>query len=1618
MDYSLISWIITGVIAFIIFCGVIMGAIRGLKKTAIRGIWLLVTAVVVYLISAVIVKSLIKIDITFLNLEGETSGSTASTINEAIAGLLNNQYGENFSQDNAELVSAILNLIPMILAPIVFTLLFWILKYFLLPLNAIIVRVCFPNAKQKYKKKLRKQRKLAKQNTLGFANNINGDEEITPIETNYHASSLENIRNNQYTPNANTKIENAQLNDYLNKINQLKQENRDIRNGKNFIQQNKVKNPQPEQTVEETPQETNNTQQIIQNDNQTNNQITKIEETQIPEMNYVPKVKKRRLLGMVVGLVISLFICCCTLVPINGIINATKEINKHKALLLDDESKHVQGYLTAITDGEYDNIINAYENSIGVKILKYTGVEATSIFGFNNLAVAKKDKLKVKLSDDIKTIMKTVDTAGRLSTVNSKTIKNYSVEDLNNLLNDVELLINNIFDIDLLNYLGTYGITLVLDIFNEEKVNEITGDKHTARILNASLNSIRSMSKDESFSFKSFEDEFIKIINIFRTLNVPEPNNSSNSLLKRIINNDFDKPLIVFYNLGENYINNVINSVFQLKLGADVLPDVTNTLMNILFESQDLTFVENELTTEAINSSITQIIDACFNVLDELNLEADNINNSLRNDSDAFKILKAIGSILDTLKETYLADESYNNGVTKLTDSVAKELEKAIPDEYSGLRTQLINMIKTANDPNISWESEMANIGNALNLLREENILTNSNSNISVKIKDLEIIGKLLDELEFIEDEEITDETSNIQPSKIFNFKVNDNGTEYNSMVKVISEVINFTKKFVNKNEDLINILDSIKTNILTAELETENILNPTNTEKELGTVNWSVEFGYINDLYTQINKIISKEIKVSSLTNIYESGIVKNLGGALNNANKSIFLKGITQKIISYGLGFAKDYVKLDGEDFTELNTELQNTLKNMQDKLDNEETVITNWEPEFNIMHELLGVACSVSSSNLKISNIPTYMKSLEFYINNEFIDNKSILIDNNILKSILSPTIKMIADKVSDDIIKTAILDIKNNLDNVTFDDTTSYLQNLTNYLDSGLLLDTNNYENAYRNLSSGITSYALNEKVDLSSSNTPILHNGNYYFSFNLSNDSTHIYAFRFNLNTTKPEIMQFEKNGLTYSTGVQIASDYVTFKNDGVVYVILSDNTSNPTIDDISIAIYSETIVDNKFNTIKENTTELKTYYGLNTTAISTLEKSILQEKANDITTNSVIIKESISGKINYYKLIGFWEKEMLAVTSLYELATEEGIELTSEIGAKLDKILNNQNPVLNSELITNQVLKNLIANKLVDLIHLDGTDSISTAVNTQIENISIQLKFTDTEDSNYISISSWENEFKGLIQLKDIDFTNVTLDSFDYEDTTVNEATSGVGKILDDLILNSNIIKFENIKEIIVEVINSKINELSTDKFGDITSNIQSKLETYNYDEYLKSNFSNEFSSIKVLIDLNEIIPDNYDEILDDDTLTSISKRLDLTKKSYITNEIGIDIMKYLVDEIKEKNQENLIKIMKDKFPTDNVENDFNQIFNTITDNLYSFGDVDDDYELFFDNMIPLKDAFVEIDNFSKIDNPTQDDIDKCNEAIDKLSNNILLEDVTEGNTQTVIDIFNKYFKI
>ena len=65
---QIISLIITGLALLLIAVQVIAGSIRGLKKSVFRLIWIFGWGVVCILISSVIAKLLVNMDISFLNI--------------------------------------------------------------------------------------------------------------------------------------------------------------------------------------------------------------------------------------------------------------------------------------------------------------------------------------------------------------------------------------------------------------------------------------------------------------------------------------------------------------------------------------------------------------------------------------------------------------------------------------------------------------------------------------------------------------------------------------------------------------------------------------------------------------------------------------------------------------------------------------------------------------------------------------------------------------------------------------------------------------------------------------------------------------------------------------------------------------------------------------------------------------------------------------------------------------------------------------------------------------------------------------------------------------------------------------------------------------------------------------------------------------------------------------------------------------------------------------------------------------------------------------------------------------------------------------------------------------
>ena len=143
----MINLIITGIVLLFLLFGFLWGFIRGLKKTTLRGGWLILTAILCLLIAPLISQLICNINISGLNIN--INGTVATNIKEAITLALSSALsGTNL--ESLPMLTSLTDKLPIIiLSPFVFVILFWLLKIILLPFNAILAKVLFGKKKNK-----------------------------------------------------------------------------------------------------------------------------------------------------------------------------------------------------------------------------------------------------------------------------------------------------------------------------------------------------------------------------------------------------------------------------------------------------------------------------------------------------------------------------------------------------------------------------------------------------------------------------------------------------------------------------------------------------------------------------------------------------------------------------------------------------------------------------------------------------------------------------------------------------------------------------------------------------------------------------------------------------------------------------------------------------------------------------------------------------------------------------------------------------------------------------------------------------------------------------------------------------------------------------------------------------------------------------------------------------------------------------------------------------------------------------------------------------------------------------------------------------------------------------
>lgn len=156
MDATILNLILCGVVLLFILFGFFWGLKRGLKRTAIRGVWLIITIVIVGLLSAVISKAIINSNIlSWFNIEYD--GVAINNVTELVQAYVSDL---GITPENVkEIVSLVVAIIVLALNAVVFLVLFWLTKIIFTPFYYLLCRLVLKDRKKEKQTITTKNRK-------------------------------------------------------------------------------------------------------------------------------------------------------------------------------------------------------------------------------------------------------------------------------------------------------------------------------------------------------------------------------------------------------------------------------------------------------------------------------------------------------------------------------------------------------------------------------------------------------------------------------------------------------------------------------------------------------------------------------------------------------------------------------------------------------------------------------------------------------------------------------------------------------------------------------------------------------------------------------------------------------------------------------------------------------------------------------------------------------------------------------------------------------------------------------------------------------------------------------------------------------------------------------------------------------------------------------------------------------------------------------------------------------------------------------------------------------------------------------------------------------------------
>ena len=982
---QILSLILTVLFFVFILAGIIWGVARGLKKTISRGIFLLLTSIILIFVTVPITKVLMNVNISVsdFTVNGKTIAGTMN-LEEFLNLVLQSFLGNNFSHSNT-IFESIYALIIGSFSSIVYLLLFWILKYALLPLNYLISKLIF-----------RKKKQTAE--NLGFS--AFGDDPNTPNPfDNLNLSNEENNNSVQlgsiFDPNNQPDEMPAPIvAEEPKKVDNslFTQEVLDKRNAEAglFIKDDtQIKNG----ATDTPPIELNlNTQQ--QDDASKNKKVKNKKDKS--EKFLKPKENKYRFWGGMVGAVVGIIVMINTMVPFYGIINIIKNANQLELNNLSDTSISI----SSLTNGVTTQITDEYSKSVMGAVSQALGFEAIGLAEYDTITSIKIGGQKVTLRKDINqllAVLKSVDDiAGYYKQIApSGTLNNITQEQLDELLSRLNTILTKTKEVKFVDTLGD----IVIPTICQSLVQTNFKPTDNVNINYLFTNTLKALSSAENVNLLN---EFTSIVELIKYTN-------EQNLLLPIINSNTQN---IFKNLSEveeNFASNFIIKLYNLKTVDIAMPNILNIGLTLLSESIDFEFERCELDGYKVKNDLSELFNALLSTANSFDKSSSSL---ITIDS-----LPPIGKLLNSIKDaSFISNNTYNSLLDYASNELIKILEGSLPEElFNYANDVLMDNFKIVTD----WENDLTNLKTAINILRDKengiigNIAENSDLRVGIHFNDFQVkettlnnIGLALDKLQ---------DTTLF--GKTHSFKIDEESFTGDGVSRLVYYLLNIAKTSFDESDELKDITNTIDT-------MQNNLLN--NYPENPGAKYWENEFKAISPLIEELYSMSDEEFQITAT-----------LGKNLDKATTSLLLGGDTTFHLVADM---IDNVKTSED--TGVNGKINDLIDSIKTNLespDSFENKTNFWHTELTHIDNLMSLEFD---SNIK-NNLVTIGSTLDNVVfgNNEESLRSSYLITHENIRKILSSAITENSDSLTSSFgdikepIENAIEKIKDNIENKT-------------------------------------------------------------------------------------------------------------------------------------------------------------------------------------------------------------------------------------------------------------------------------------------------------------------------------------------------------------------------------------------------------------------------------------------------------------------------------------------------------------------------------------------------------------------------------------------------------